>query len=161
MTLPKKGSRTIEVDGTLFRYTISRIKPKSDWREEIEELDTNFMRYAKRFGLGNVCDATINITIQSAHNSASSMFIKCHTLIVDGFLGPEQLIQIKPNQISQLIRKSLKDGWKPNIRGDFKLELAQKWVDEKNPVMLQLPGMNETIDNYDNIERPIKINLED
>ncbi|WP_044208691.1 hypothetical protein [Flammeovirga sp. OC4] len=128
MAFPKKGSRNIEVDGIRFQYKISKLKPISDWRQEGNELNDNFKKYAQQYGLGSVRDATINVVIQSMDNSVSSMFIKCHTLLIDGFLGPEQVIQIKPNQVSQLIRKGLNDGWNPNKKGDYRLELAQKWT---------------------------------
>ena len=161
MAFPKKGSRHIEVDGISFIYKISKIKPKSDWRQEDNELDENFMKYAQYYGLGSVRDATINIAIQSMDDSISIMFIKCHTLLVDGFLGPEQIIQIKPNQVSQLIRKGLNDGWNPNKKGDYRLEVVQKCTNEKKPVILQLPGMNENISDYENLERLIEININD
>lgn len=157
MAFSKKGSRNIEIEGIRFLYKISKVKPKSDWRSEDNELDKTFMKYAKHYGLGDVKDATINIVIQSASNPSSSMFIKCHTLLVDGFMGQEQIIQIKPNQISQLIKKGLQNGWNPNKKGDYRLELVQKWTHEKKPVLLQLPNMNHDIKDYENLEQPIEI----
>jgi len=160
MAFSKKGSRNIEVNGIKFLYKISKIKPKSDWRIENNELEKTFMSYAKNYGLGNVRDSTLNIVVQSDENSFSSMFIKCHTLLVDGFLGPEQIIQITPKHISQLIIKALNNGWNPNQKGDYRLELVQKYTDKKKPVILQLPNMNQKLENYENLEYPTEIKFE-
>jgi len=160
MAFPKKGSRTIVVDGINYLYRVSKIKKKSDWRSEDNELDSTFKSYAKYYGLGSVKDATINIAIQLKTDPVSAMYIKFHTLIVAGFMGPEQILEIKPNQVAQLIQQGLNIGWNPNAKGDFRLELAQKYMDEKKPVILQLPNMNETVTGYENLDRPVEIELE-
>lgn len=91
MAIAKKGTRNIEVNGIQFLYKVSKIKKKSDWRQQENELDKSFIKYAQHFGLGMVKDATVNIVVQLAHNPVSSIYVKCHTLVVDGFMGPEQI----------------------------------------------------------------------
>ena len=159
MAFPKKGTRKIEVEGYKFCYKVSKLKKKSDWRIPEKELDDKFSKYASYYGLGMVKDANINVAIQLISNPLSSMYIKCHTIIVDGFMGAEQIIQIKPNLISFLIQREINNGWNPETKGDLRIELAQKWIDKKTPVILQLPNMNNDIINYDNLERPIEIKL--
>lgn len=159
MAFPKKGTRKIEVEGNQFFYKISKLKKKSDWRLQENELDEKFMKYASHYGLGMVKDATINIAVQLASNPISNMYIKFHTVIVDGFMGAEQIIEIKPNMISRLIQKGMNDGWDPERQGDFRMELAQKWADQKAPVILQLPNMNEDVGDCENLEEPIEIKI--
>lgn len=161
MAFSKKGSRSIELDGVKFLYKTSKIKSKSDWRSEDNELDRTFISYAKLYGLGNVKDATLNIAIQSATEPVSSMFVKCHTLIVDGFLGPEQIIQIKPNLVLQLINIGINDKWNPSKKGNYKLELAQKWIGKTKYVLLHLPNMDITIKDFKTLKRPVEIKLND
>jgi len=159
MAFPKKGTRKIEVENNLFIYKISKLKKKSDWRTQENELDDKFIQYANFYGLGSVKDATINIAIQLASNPISNMYIKCYTVIVDGFMGPEQIIEIKPNMISQLIKKGMNNGWNPEKEGDFRMELAQKWTNKKTPVILQLPNTNQIVKDYENVEKPIEIEI--
>jgi hypothetical protein len=157
MAFSSKGIRLIVVNGFRFNYKISKLKKKSKWRKEVNELDETFMKYASHYGLGMVKDATINISVQLTSDPVSNMFVKCHTVLVDGFLGPEQIIEITPKLISNLIKRGLEDGWSPEKKGDYRMELAQKMMNGRKPVILQLPNMNEHISDYENLERPIEI----
>lgn len=159
MAFPKKGTRQIEVDGILYHYKISKVKHKSDWRAEENELNEEFMKYASYYGLGEVKDATINIAVQLAEQPVSGLFVKIHTLIVNGFMGPEQIIEITPFMVTKLIRKGLKEGWNSSGKGDYRIVLAQKSTKERTPVILQLPSMNEGADSYKNLEKPVEIEL--
>lgn len=161
MAFSKKGTRHIEVNNTKFVYKISKLKGESDWRDEENELNETFLKYARHYGLGMVKDVTINIAVQANSNPISKMFIKCHTLLVDGFMGPEQIIQIKPSLVSSLIQKGLMDGWNPEKKGDHRIEIIQQMTKEKTPVILQLPHMNEDICDYSNLERPTEITITD
>ena len=125
MAISKNGSRKIIVDEVKYLYKVSKIKNKSGWREQEDELDDTFMKYASYYGLGKVKDITINIVIQLMENPVSNMFIKFNTILVDGFMGAEQITQIKPKLISELINKGLNDGWKPSEKGDYRLSLLE------------------------------------
>lgn len=118
MSLSKKGSRSIEVNGIKYHFKVSKVKKKSDWRKQSNELDETFMKYASYYNLGNVRDATINVVIELASAPASRMLVKIHTLIVDGFMGSEQIISITPKLVEQLTKNSLTDGWDPHKKGD-------------------------------------------
>lgn len=158
MALSKKGTRKIEVDGNHFLYKISKLKSKTDWRAQKDELDDTFMKHARHYGLGNVKDASIHIVIQSATNPISKMYIACHTLIVDGFMGPEQIIQITPKLISILLKKGIKNGWDPTKKEDFKMEIIQKNTHKKKPVILEFPH-GTSIKDYENLNTLIEIHL--
>lgn len=160
MAISKKGSRKITVTDVNYLYKVSKLKKKSDWREQQNELDDTFMKYASYYGLGKVKDATINVVVQAEESPTSHLFIKFHTLQVAGFMGAEQILEIKPAMVAQLIQKALKEGWKAEQKGDYRITLAQKWQENKKPVILQLPQMNEDAGNYENLERPIEIDLE-
>ncbi|MEL6255780.1 MAG: hypothetical protein AAFR87_27490, partial [Bacteroidota bacterium] len=151
----------ITVKNINYLYKVSKLKKKSDWREQHNELDETFMKYASYYGLGKVKDATLNLVVQSAEKPTSHLFIKCHTLQVAGFMGPEQIQEIKPAMVAKLIQKAIEEGWEPNEKGDHRITLAQKWQENKSPVILQLPQMNEEIGDYPNLEKPIEIDLED
>ena len=75
-------------------------------------------------------------------------------------MGAEQILEVKPAMVAQLIRKALKEGWQAEQKGDHRITLAQKWQENKKPVILQLPQMNEDAGDYENLERPIEIDLE-
>ncbi|MEM8886758.1 MAG: hypothetical protein AAGD28_02150 [Bacteroidota bacterium] len=161
MAISKKGSRKITVADIDYLFKVSKLKKKSDWREQQNELDETFMKYASYYGLGRVKDATINLVVQSTENPISHLFVKFHTLQVAGFMGSEQILEIKPAMVAKLIQKALNEGWKPNEKGDHRITLAQKWQENKSPVILQLPGMNEDADDYPNLDKPKEIDLGD
>ena len=118
------------------------------------------MKYASYYGLGNVQDATINVVIELAITPVSKLLVKIHFLIVDGFMGPEQIISIKPKLVTQLIKKGLIEGWNPGYKGDHQIELIQQKSEQEKPVILQLPNMNEEATTYENLEKPMEIYLE-
>ncbi|KAA3639890.1 MAG: hypothetical protein DWQ02_02905, partial [Bacteroidetes bacterium] len=153
MAISKKGSRNITVNGTAYLYKVSKIKKKSDWREQVDEMNDTFMKYASYYGLGLVKDITINIVTQLKENPVSNLFVKINTVLVDGFLGPEQITQITPKMVADLIGKAIHDGWNPSVKGDFRINLLETETKDKEPVILQIPNMNEGVENYQNLDR--------
>lgn len=57
--------------------------------------------------MGKVKDVTINVVIQYKEEPASSMFIKCHIIVVDGFMGIEQITDLSGNIPERKIRNRL------------------------------------------------------
>lgn len=159
MAISKKGSRKINVNGVEYLYKVSKIKKKSEWRKQEDELNDTFTKYANHYGLGKVKDITINIVIQLESNPVSNFFVKINSILVDGFMGSEQITQITPKFVSQLISKGLNDGWKPSLKGDYRISILETKTKEKEPVILQIPNMNEGIENYQNLERPFEIKI--
>lgn len=159
MAIPRKGTRKIVVENTSYVFKVSKPRKKSDWRVQKNELDKTFMNYARHYGLGNVKDVTFGIVIQLLDNPVSSIFIKYHSILVDGFLGSEQLTQIQPNFISYIITKAINDGWNPSKKGNFRLNIAEQNTNEKKHVILLLPNMNEGPENYENLDKPVEIVL--
>lgn len=156
MAIAKKGLRTIEVNGKSFVYKISKLKKKSDWREDKGELNEDFLKYARYYGLGEVKDASLNIVIQLKEEAGSRILVKFHTLLVAGFLGPEQMLQITPKLVKRCIEIAYENGWNPKDKPDYYLELAQQLKDKK-PVLLKLPTFPEPPTDYKNIDEPTPI----
>lgn len=159
MALSKKGIRKITIDGKTYQYKISKIKKVSEWKEEDGQLNETFMEYAKYYGLGSVADAVINIIIQSTGFQISRIIVKIHTLLIDGFMGPEQITQVTPRLISHLIKIALEDNWNPQEKPDYRMELAEQNTKDKQPVILQLPKFNEDVKDYQSLNPPVEINL--
>ena len=74
-------------------------------------------------------------------------------------MGDEQITQVQPKFISELITKGLNDGWKPFLKGDFRINIIETQTKEREPIILQIPDMNEGIKKYQNLEKPIEINI--
>ena len=54
----------------------------------------------------------------------------------------------------------MEDGWQPNEKGDYRLNLIEKQTKDKEPMILQLPNiMNEGIEDYENIDRAIEVEI--
>lgn len=159
MAISKKGSRIIKLNDEVYLYKISKIKKKSDWRISENELNENFIKIANYYGLGQVKDITINIVVQLKENPSSSFFIKINTILVDGFMGPEQITQIKPQLIKQLINKGLSDGWNPNEKGDFRLNILEAQTKDKEPILLQFPNQTPPTIDYKNIHQLKEIKI--
>lgn len=159
MAIAKKGSRSIVVDNVAYIYKVSKLKAKSDWRKEQDELDPVFMQYAAYYGLGEVKDATLNVLVQLKEQPVSNLYIKLHTVLVHGFLGPEQLVKIKPGMVRAFILRALEEGWDPATKGDHHLDIVQQKSKDNQPVILQLPNMNQGITDYKNLEKPVEIQI--
>lgn len=161
MAIAKKGTRKIIVKGEKFLYKISKYKTVSDWRASNNELNSTFMKYATQFGLGQVKDIVFNIVIQHLENPVSTMCIKCESILVDGFMGPEQLLKIQPNFIAEQIKQALENGWNPLQKGDYRTSVKHEDTLSESPVILQLPDFNEGADEeYDSVEKPNELKFD-
>ncbi|BDD09054.1 hypothetical protein FUAX_14860 [Fulvitalea axinellae] len=112
MSLSKKKSRPITVDGVDFRYSISTSKIDNDW---------NFR---------------LNLTIQIASGEGSVLTV--HGIVTRNFwldfseygkYGKENYPVFKPSDISRVIKAGLKNGWVPEEKGSpHILELDNSFV---------------------------------
>lgn len=130
MAISKKGSRNIDINGVVYLYKVSKVKTKSAWRnhQPKDKLSKEFLKYANYYGLGQVKDITINIVIQLKNNPVSNYYIKIHSILVDGFMGAEQTLQIKPKLISALIMKGLEEGWNPSEKGNYSISISETFA---------------------------------
>jgi len=136
MAIAKKGARKITINQITYLFKVSKIKKKSDWRAQNDELDETFLKYARYNGIGQVKDITINIVIQLAENPISKMLIKINTILINGFMGAEQITQVKPKLIAELVNIGLNNGWKPSLKGDYRLNLLETNAKAKKPILL-------------------------
>jgi hypothetical protein len=158
MSIAKKGSRKITVNGINYRWLVSRrYKQISDWHVDTEVLDEKFVEIAQRFGLGEVADVVFTIVIELYDTPQSKIVANYFDIIVDGFIGPEQFAQIKPKLISELIKQAINNAWNPRVKGDYKLEIFEKSGEKHKPVILALPNLNTDVLDYDNLVKLIKI----
>lgn len=158
MSIAKKGSRKIIVNTIAYRWRVPKYKRISDWKIEREVLSEKYMEVAQAYGLGSVADIVFNIPIELYENPKSKIILKYFGLCVDGFMGPEQLAQIKPKLINEIIREALIKGWNPNKKGDIKIELYENTGKRHRPAILVLPDhMNNEVIGYDNLIKAIQI----
>lgn len=139
MSISKKGLRKITVDNCEYVFKISKYKKCSAWKSELQELDDEFLKYAKFYGLGSIMDVVFNIVISiNDEHQKSSLFIKYYSIVIDGFLGPDQISEIKPKLISKLIRKAVQEGWNPCEKSDFRYDLVEKFRKDKANEVFQI-----------------------
>ncbi len=161
MGILKVGSRKITVDGVDYRWRVPRYKKLSDWKNGSNVLSEEYMKVAEYYGLGKVADIVLNIPIELYSNPKSKIELKYFGLCIDGFLGREQLIQIKPQLIVKVIDKALSDGWNPNLKGNYKLKLYENSSEKYKPAILLFPDeTNDTIKNYVNVVTLVEVSLE-
>lgn len=111
MTLARKKSRAIRVDGLDYRYKISTSLHDQDWNFEL------------------------NVTIQIAHGKGSSLRVLglvTRSFWLD-FPKPSESMNeypvILPGHIEAFIRQGLLDGWTPEIPGPaYKMNLENEKV---------------------------------
>lgn len=159
MSISKKGTRKIIVDEIEYLYKVSKPKKKSDWREQENEVNETFIEYASYFGLGKVKDITINIVVQLYNKPVSSLFVKCHSILIDGFMGAEQIMQITPKLVSNLILEAINDDWDPFNKRDYRMNIVEQNSKNKEPIILKLPDMGKEVGNYQNLDKPYEIKL--
>lgn len=157
MSLSKKGTRKIIVNGVYYRWRVSQYQIVSNWRVDAEVIDGKYLEIAQRFGLGDIADVVFNIVIELYDDPKSKMIVKYFGLVVDGFLGPEQFVQIKPKLVSELIGHGTNNGWVPNLKGDYKLEIFENSGKKHRPAVVVLPNLNDEVVDYENFVKPIKI----
>lgn len=105
MTMPKRGSRTIQVDGHEFRWRI-RHKPT----------------YSQMVFRGS-----LTIAIERTEPSSSCiLLIDTETPRPDADMAPTD-ISVTPSMIADWIRQALQSGWIPDQVGSaFKLQVASR-----------------------------------
>ncbi|MEM9220726.1 MAG: hypothetical protein AAGD25_41215 [Cyanobacteria bacterium P01_F01_bin.150] len=157
MSLPKKGSKKIHVNGSDYRWLGSKWNKVSDWRADREFVDEEFLAIAQKFGLGDTADVYFNLVIEKHENPVSKIAVKYFGKVIDGFLGIEQFTQIKPSLVSKVIGQALESGWNPDQKGDFALEIYENSGEKHRPAVLALPGLNDEVKNYEKIIKPIQI----
>ncbi len=158
MSIQKKGSRKITVNNSDYRWRVSRFRRISDYRVENEVLSEEYIKVAEKYGLGSVADIVFNIPIELYDVPKSKIIVKYFGLCVDGFLGPEQFAQIKPKLISQIIEDAILQGWNPNQKGNFTIEIYENTGKKHRPAILVLPNFgNQDLKNYDNLVKAIQI----
>lgn len=155
--MAKKSSRKITVGGVDYRWRVSRYRWVSDLRVDTSIVDEEFVKVAKRFGLGGIADVVFDIVIQLYEKPKSSIQVKYFAVIVDGFMGPEQYAAIKPRLIAEIIEQSIANGWDPESRDDYNMEIIENTGEKYRPAVLVLPGFNDDVVDYDNIVKPIRI----
>lgn len=157
MAIAKKGSRKITVQGHIFRWRVNGYSIKSEWRSESKVLSEEYTEIAAKYGLGEIADITFHIPVELYESPASKIIIKCFGFCVDGFLGIEQLLEIKPKTIAAVIEHFLNEGWDPRNKGDRYIELYEQ-SNTNNPSILVIPGfMNDNVKDYPNILSALKI----
>jgi hypothetical protein len=157
MAIVKKGSRKIAVEGIEYRWRVSKYRNVSNWRHDSNVIDGVYQAAAKQYGLGDIANVVFNIPVELYENPVSKIMIKYYGIVVDGFLGIEQLGSIKPTLISQIIKESLLSGWLPNSKGDYSIEVVENTGESHRPAILLLPGFGPDIKNYDNQIKLIQI----
>lgn len=158
MSLSKKGSRRIIVNGVDYRWKVSRYKLISEWRSEPDLLSEDYLKAAGKYGLGDIADVVFNIVIELYDNPQSKIIVKYFGLCVDGFLSIETLVQIKPQLVADIIEKSTLNGWIPAHKENYTGNLFENSGKIHRPAILILPDiMNDKIQNYDNSVFGIRI----
>jgi hypothetical protein len=158
MTMPRKGSRRIVVAGVAYRWHVSRWKRISGWSPaSLELLDPRWLDHARRFGLGDVADVAFSIAVELWDNPVSRTRVRYYAKVIDGFLGFEQLTQIKPQLVRTIVERAIAAGWSPNGRGDFPLEIVENTGQRHRPALLVLPGLDNDIEGYENRMIPFQI----
>ena len=126
-------------------------------------LDEVYYKIAAQYGLGQVADVVFNIPIELYHEPKSKILAKYFGIIIDGFLGIEQVAQIKPGLVTNIIRESLRNGWNPSAKGDYMVEIFEREAiggsaEKLRPAVNVMPGINEaSMLEYDNLIRLIEV----
>lgn len=157
MAITKKGSRKIHVRGCDYRWRVNSFKKVSDWGKESGILQEAYAATAAKYGLGAVADITFHIPIERYENPVSKIMVKCFGFCVDGFLGIETLMEIKPKTIATIIEHFLDAGWDPAVKGDRHTELYEQ-EGNRAPALLVIPGLiNDGMEAYPNQVHPLQI----
>lgn len=157
MGMAKKGSRRITVNEMTYRWRVSRWRRLSGWKPaDLELLDPRWLEQARRLGLGDVADVVFNIAIELYEEPAARILVKYYAKVVDGFLGIEQLTQVKPQLVREIIERALASRWDPRGRTNHDVELVENSGDPRRPVLLLLPGWDDA-GGYENRMVPLEI----
>lgn len=163
MSIAKKGSRKITVAEVDYQWRVSRPRRISDWRDECDLLDEVYCKIAAQYGPGQVADVVFNIPIELYREPKSKILAKYFGIIIDGFLGIEQVAQIKPGLVADIIRESLRNGWNPAAKDDYMVEIFERKpfkgsTEKLRPAVIVMPGINEaSMLEYDNLIRLVEV----
>ncbi|MBK9001161.1 MAG: hypothetical protein IPM35_36025 [Myxococcales bacterium] len=158
MTLAKKGARKIVVAGVAYRWHVSRWRRVSDWTPARAGLvDEGWLDRAEKLGLGRVADVTFTIAVERYDRPASKLLTTYHALVVDGFLGPEQLTRIQPRLVGRIVAHAVESGWDPGGSRDFRMEIVENSGKPHRPALLVVPGVVQDDPGYERRVVPIRI----
>ena len=103
MSIPKKGSRKINVNGTEYRWSIRK---KPSYGQAINE-------------------SNLTAAVELYDNPCSTLIITFPFLRPDSWISPSKK-QVTPSDIKDLIEKALSKGWTPALNGKtFDLTLSK------------------------------------
>ena len=141
MGIGSKGSRKLVVGEQTCRWKVGRPRKVSDWKAaELGMLDSRWEEHARQFGLGATADVVFNLVVEAFEQPASRLVIRIHSRVVDGFLGPEQLLRIGPRTVAGLVLKARAAGWNPVERGDMRFDVFEDPGAPHRPAVLVLPS---------------------
>jgi len=126
MTMPRKGSRIIVVEDVRYRWRVLPWKNVKNWRPaKAGLLNEAWVQHAQKFGLGEVADGEFDICIEAEEDPRSQAICTYHALVFYGLLAPEKFTQIKPSLVREIILRSRQQGWKPQEKGNFHLNIVE------------------------------------
>jgi hypothetical protein len=150
MAIPKKGSRKIICRGHTYRWRVHRERFVSDWKQDPEKVDPDWLAFAQQYQLGAVADIRITVSIEDDAHPVGRILLHVFGTVVDGFLGFEHAIQIQPKLIAKVIQESLEHGWDPQKKQELRLSLYQVLSEPLKPVMLIFEQGKDKGPNYPN-----------
>ena len=136
MSIPKKGSRKIICSNQCFRWRVSRDRILSDWKLDATKVDPVWLERAQKHRLGRVADIRITVAIEAFENPAGRILLHVLGTLIDGFLGYEHDVQVKPKMIGAVIEQALDEGWNPSSPQEFKIVMGHEPCEPFRPVML-------------------------
>ncbi len=148
MAIPKKGSRKIICREQAYRWLASRDRLVSDWQLDPGKVDPEWLAFAQRYRLGSVAETRITVAIEANENPKGRLILHVYGTSIDGFLGMEHNIQIKPAMIKSVIEQALDAGWNASKNSEFRLALHQEQVEPFRPVLLVFGDAASSIAHY-------------
>ncbi|REJ93574.1 MAG: hypothetical protein DWQ34_10375 [Planctomycetota bacterium] len=101
MTIPRKGSRPIEVDGVKYRW---RIRQRPTYMQ-------------------GVLDHPLNLAVEIDDDPKSSLIVELAQSHPCNWLG-DPAVPVTPSQVAGHIRQALDAGWQPQSQGSaFRLRI--------------------------------------
>lgn len=98
MTLPRKGSRLIDVDGRQFRFVVNRVKGPAFTVVKKDVAPSRVFNFTK--------GPSLSVTVEDA-TSPGCVF---------NYTWPDGC-SVLPNDVRENIRAALKQGWSPRSKG--------------------------------------------
>ncbi len=115
MAMPKKGSRSLVVDGRKYRWCVRRTEDDTAWNA---------------YGM----QATLTVAVEDFYYPQSMLCISYECGFPYGkasarprWVDTGQVMEVTPQRVAALIREALKQGWDPQAQtADFKLDLFHR-----------------------------------